>query len=83
MIGYSAKCYRDVAQFGRALRSGHGTIQFISIEPNSHKPFNTATLRRPKKQNTCGQISFDHMLSHRHGNIEKTKYFISGYSAVW
>lgn len=63
--------------------SGRGTIQFISIKPNSHKPFNTATLRRLKKQNTCGQISFDHMLSHRHGNIEKTKYFISGYSAVW
>ena len=35
--------YRDVAQFGSALRSGHGTIQFISIEPNSHNPFNTAT----------------------------------------
>ena len=63
--------------------SGHGTNQFISNQPNSHKPFNAATLRRPKKQNTCGQTSFDHMLSHRHGNIEKTKYFISGYSAVW
>ena len=72
-----------MAQFGRALRSGHDTNQFISNQPNSHKPFNTATLRRLKKQNTCGQISFDHMLSHRHGNIEKTKYFISGYSAVW
>ena len=68
---------------GFSERSGHGTIQFISIKPNSHKPFNTATLRRFKKQNTCGQTSFDHMLSHRHGNIEKTKYFISGYSAVW
>ena len=63
-----------MAQFGRALRSGHGTIQFISIKPNSHKPFNTATLRQLKKQNTCGQTSFDHMLSHRHENIEKTKY---------
>ena len=75
--------FRDIAQFGSALRSGHGTIQFISNQPNSHKPFNTATLWRLKKQNTCGQTSFDHMLSHRHGNIEKTKYFISGYSAVW
>ena len=79
----SCQSFRDIAQFGSALRSGHGTIQSISIEPNSHKPFNTATLRRLKKQNTCGQTSFDHMLSHRHGNIEKTKYFISGYSAVW
>ena len=34
---------RDVAQLGSALRSGHGTIQFISNQPNSHKPFNTAT----------------------------------------
>ena len=75
--------YRDVAQFGSALRSGHGTIQFISNQPNSHKPFNTATLRRLKKQNTCGQTSFDHMLSHRHENIEKSNIFISGYSAVW
>ena len=75
--------FRDIAQFGSALRSGHGTIQFISNQPNSHKPFNTATLWRLEKQNTCGQTSFDHMLSHRHGNIEKTKYFISGYSAVW
>ena len=84
MVLYNILCVnRDVAQFGRALRSGHGTIQFISIEPNSHKPFNTATLRRLKKQNTCGQISFDHMLSHRHGNIEKIEYFISGCSAVW
>ena len=74
---------RDIAQFGSALRSGHGTIQFISIEPNSHKPFNTATLRRLKKQNTCGQISFDHMLSHRHGEYKKIEYFISGCSAVW
>ena len=63
--------------------SGHGTIQFISIKPNYHKPFNTATLRRLKKQHPCGQTRFDHMLSHKHGNIEKTKYFISGYSAVW
>ena len=68
---------------GFSERSGHGTIQFISIEPNSHEPFNTATLRRLKKQNTCGQISFDHMLSHRHGRYRKIKYFISGYSAVW
>ena len=75
--------FRDIAQFGSALRSGHGTIQFISNPPNSLKPFNTATLWRIEKQNTCGQTSFDHMLSHRHGNIEKTEYFISGYSAVW
>ena len=33
---------RDVAQLGSALRSGHGTIQFIKYPPNSHKPFNTA-----------------------------------------
>ena len=38
----SAKKYRDVAQLGSALRSGHGTIQFIKYPPNSHKPFNTA-----------------------------------------
>ena len=60
-----------MAQFGRALRSGHGTIQFASIQLNSHKPFNIATLWRPRKQNTCGQTSFDHMLSHRHGKYKK------------
>ena len=63
--------------------SGHDTNQFISNQPNSHEPFNTATLRRLKKQNTCGQISFDHMLSHRHGKYKKIEYSISGYSAVW
>lgn len=77
---YNHERCRGVAQFGRVLRSGHGTIQFIKYPPNSHKPFNTATLRRLKKLNTCGQISFDHMLSHRHGNIEN---LISGCGAVW
>lgn len=39
---YNSQCFRGVAQFGRVLRSGHGTIQFIKYPPNSHKPFNTA-----------------------------------------
>ncbi len=82
-IWYNILVFRDIAQFGSALRLGHGTIQFASIQPNSHKPFNTATLRRLKKQNTCGQTSFDHMLSHRHGRYKTIEYFISGCSAVW
>ncbi len=70
--------FRDIAQFGSALRSGHDTNQFISNQPNSHKPFNTATFGRLKKQNTCGQTSFDHMLSHRHGRYKKLNISFRG-----
>ena len=44
MVLYNILCVnRDVAQFGRVLRSGHCDNQFIRKTPNPHKPFNTVT----------------------------------------